>query len=165
MTEKIILGFGSNRGRRIDIIRSAVRLISLDANFDRLALSSVYETEPWGFSDQNKFLNCAGIFLCRLAPAELLSFLKKIENKLGRIKRDKWQAREIDVDVLYYGSYIIRKKNLVIPHPHVSKRNFVLAPLVELVPGYTDPVSGKTIKYMAANSQDKCRVVKYRKKI
>ena len=146
MTEKIVLGFGSNKGSRLLNLRNAVKQIALNKNFDMLALSSVYETEPWGYKNQGNFLNCTGVFLCRLKPAELLKFLKSTEAKLGRIGRGKWQAREIDVDVLYYANYIIEKKGLTIPHPQINKRNFVLAPLVELSPRFIDPVQNKTVK-------------------
>ncbi len=165
MTEKIVLGFGSNKGSRLLNLRNAVKQIALNKNFDMLALSSVYETEPWGFKNQGNFLNCTGVFLCRLKPAELLKFLKSTEAKLGRIGRGKWQAREIDVDVLYYANYIIEKKGLTIPHPQINKRNFVLAPLVELLPGFIDPVHNKTVKRLAEISTDKCRAVKYTKAI
>lgn len=165
MTEKIVLGFGSNRGSRLNNLRNAVKHIALCKDFDMLALSSVYETEPWGYENQGNFLNCAAVFLCRLTPAELLKFLKQTESRLGRINRGKWQAREIDVDVLYYANYIIEKKGLTIPHPKLNKRNFVLAPLVELIPGFIDPVHGKTIKRLAELSTDKCRADKYYKAI
>jgi len=165
MTEKIVLGFGSNKGSRLLNLRNAVKQIALNKNFDMLALSSVYETEPWGYKNQGNFLNCTGVFLCRLKPAELLKFLKSTEAKLGRIGRGKWQAREIDVDVLYYANYIIEKKGLTIPHPQINKRNFVLAPLVELLPGFIDPVHNKTVKRLAEISTDKCRAVKYTKAI
>lgn len=165
MTEKIVLGFGSNKGSRLRNLRNAVKQVALDKNFDMLALSSVYETEPWGYSDQGNFLNCAAVFLCRLSPAKLLKFLKQTEAGLGRINRGKWQAREIDVDVLYYADYIIEKKGLTIPHSQINKRNFVLAPLVELIPGFVDPVHRKTIKRLAELSTDKCRAAKYAKAI
>ncbi len=165
MTEKIVLGFGSNKGGRLKNLRNAVKQVALDRNFDMLALSSVYETEPWGYENQGNFLNCAAVFLCRLTPAELLKFLKRTEAKLGRINRGKWQAREIDVDVLYYSNYIIEKKGLTIPHPQINKRNFVLTPLVELIPGFIDPVFKKSIKRLAELSTDKCRAAKYNKTI
>ncbi len=165
MTEKIVLGFGSNKGSRLLNLRNAVKQIALNKNFDMLALSSVYETEPWGYKNQGNFLNCTGVFLCRLKPAELLKFLKSTEANLGRTGRGKWQAREIDVDVLYYANYIIEKKGLTIPHPQINKRNFVLAPLVELLPGFIDPVHKKSVKRLAEISTDKCRAVKYTKAI
>src|SRR5689334_6575027 len=101
MIEKVVLGFGSNLGRRLNNIQSALKLISLTPGFSLLAVSRIYETQPWGYTLQNNFLNSCAVFLCRLPPAELLEKLKLAEKTLGRKKRGKWQAREIDIDVLF----------------------------------------------------------------
>lgn len=162
MIEKVILGFGSNLGSRLNNIQSAVKLISLTPGFNLLATSRVYETQPWGYARQDKFLNSCAVFLCRLSPLELLKKLKLAEKTLGRKQRGKWQAREIDIDVLFYGNSIINKGKLVIPHPLMQERNFVLKPLVELMPGYIHPVLKKSIKYLSSHSHDKCAVNIYK---
>lgn len=164
MIEKVILGFGSNAGNRLSNITSAVKRISHKRDFDLIALSSVYETEPWGYSKQNSFLNCCGVFLCRLDAHEMAKFLRKTEISLGRIRREKWHAREIDIDVLFYGKSIINKKGLEVPHPMISARNFVLIPLVELVPGFIHPKSGTTVEKILAASKDKCSVRLFKKR-
>jgi 2-amino-4-hydroxy-6-hydroxymethyldihydropteridine diphosphokinase len=164
MIEKVILGFGSNAGNRLNNITSAVKKISYNKDFDLIALSSVYETEPWGYSKQKSFLNCFGVFLCRIDAPELLKFLRKTEISLGRIRREKWHAREIDIDILFYGKSIINKKGLEVPHPMISARNFVLLPLVELVPGLIHPKSGRSIENILAASKDKCKVRLHKKR-
>lgn len=162
MMEKVVLGFGSNVGNRLSSIRSAVKATALTKGLDLLAISSVYETEPWGFKKQGKFLNLCAVFLCRLPAAELLKSVKNIEKKIGRVKRDKWQAREIDIDVLFYGSRIIRSGDLIIPHPFLQERNFVLKPLVEIMPGFIHPVLNKSIEELYRNSTDDCEVKVYK---
>lgn len=155
MIERVVLGFGSNLGNRMNNLSSALREISLNKGFDLLAVSSVYETEPWGFKKQNKFLNFCGVFLCRLAPLDVFKTIKSAEKKLGRKSRGKWKAREIDIDVLFYGTSVFKTKELVIPHPFLRERNFVLKPLVELIPGYIHPVFKKRIDYLFRNTPDK----------
>lgn len=160
--EIIVLGFGSNIGNRFYNIRSAVKTVALSEGFNLLALSDVYETEPWGFKRQHNFLNCCGVFFCRHSPGEALKILKSAEKKLGRRKRDKWQAREIDIDILFYGSRIIKSGKLVIPHPYIKERNFVLKPLVEIIPEFIHPVYRKSIQYLFSHSADKGKVKKFR---
>lgn len=162
MIEKIVLGFGSNVGNRLKLIQSAVKAVSL-AGFDVIALSSVYETEPWGNKAQNIFLNCCGVFLCRKTPIIALKTLKSIEKKLGRFERGKWQAREIDIDILFYGNRIIKSGKLVVPHPYLKERNFVLKPLVELMPGFVHPVYNKSIAELFKISKDSGKVKLFRK--
>jgi dihydroneopterin aldolase / 2-amino-4-hydroxy-6-hydroxymethyldihydropteridine diphosphokinase len=161
MIEKVVLGFGSNVGNRLGNILSALKDISLTKGFDLLAFSSVYETEPWGYKRQRKFLNSCAVFLCRLSPQDLLKTVKKTEKKIGRLNRGKWQAREIDIDVLFYGSRIINAGEPVIPHPFLQERNFVLKPLVELMPGFIHPKIKKSIEYIYSHSKDDCKVNKY----
>ena len=158
MIETAVLGFGSNKGNRLLNIKKAVRTLSLNKDFNLLAVSKIYETEPWGYSEQKCFLNCAAVFLCRLKPAELLEFLKKYELEAGRKSSIKWQSREIDIDILFYGNRVIRANRLNVPHPYLHQRNFVLAPLVELIPGFKHPLLGKSIKSLYSTSKDKCTV-------
>jgi 2-amino-4-hydroxy-6-hydroxymethyldihydropteridine diphosphokinase len=162
MIEKVILEFGSNTGSRLKNIGAAVKEISLNNGLNILALSPVYETEPWGYRNQRKFLNCAGAYLCRLSPPELMKTINKIEKKIGRTKRGKWQAREIDIDVLFYGNRVYKKNNLIIPHTFIQERNFVLKPLAELMPGFIHPVLNKSISFLYSHSKDNCKVKLYR---
>src|SRR4030095_1846466 len=165
MIGQIILGFGSNSGTRLRNIEVAVKHISLSNGINVLALSSIYETEPWGYKKQRNFLNCVGVFLCKIGPQELMKTINKIEKSLGRKNRGKWHAREIDIDILFYGKRMYKKNDLKIPHPFLHKRNFVLKPLSELVPGFIHPVLNKNIGYLYNHSDDSCKVKLYRNSI
>ncbi len=158
MSEKAVLGFGSNIGSRLLNIKRAIKALSLNNDLNLLAVSKIYETEPWGYKEQNCFLNCAAVFLCRLMPGELLELLKSYEVSAGRKDNTKWQAREIDIDILFYGNRIISKNKLKVPHPYIQQRNFVLKPLVELIPGFIHPKFNKSIKNLYATSSDNCKV-------
>lgn len=162
MLEIAVLGFGSNCGNRKSNLRKALRICSLSRPLDLLKVSSMYETEPWGIKEQKKFLNCAAVFLCRAKPLDLLKFLKDTEKKLGRKQRGLWKPREIDIDILFYNNRILNKNELNIPHPMLHVRNFVLSPLVEIIPGFIHPALNKTIKelYIAGKDSSKVKLLK-----
>ncbi len=158
---RIFLGLGSNIGARLSYLRKAVREVCLLPGFDFLAHSSIYEAEPWGFRDQNKFLNCVLACICRLKPEEALRALKKVEIEAGRKQREKWHEREIDIDILFYGNRVINRGGLVIPHPMLVNRNFVLKPLSELAPAFVHPVLIRNVEYLFNHTKDKNRVYLY----
>jgi 2-amino-4-hydroxy-6-hydroxymethyldihydropteridine diphosphokinase len=158
--ELAVLGLGSNLGNRIASLKKAVNYLYFMPGFDILAFSSVFETEPWGFKNQNNFLNCVIAGLYRFDALSLFEQVKIIEKKAGRIRRERWHPREIDIDVLFFGSTSIRSKNLVIPHPQIKNRNFVLVPLSEIMPDFVHPVLRKRIKTLAYETNDKCKAVK-----
>ncbi len=160
-----VIGFGSNRGRRIEYIKNALRLLALDKNLSLLKVSGIYETEPWGFKQQNKFLNAAAVFYCRVSPRELLKIVKAAEIKAGRLKRDKWRSREIDIDILFLGNSILNSHKLKIPHEYIAQRNFVLAPLVEIIPDFIHPVLNKKLSNLYSICPDKGKVCRYSDKI
>lgn len=162
---KLVLGLGSNTGNRLNYLKRALKTVSKNPGFSFLAASSVYETEPWGFKRQNCFLNLTAVFLCRLSAEEALKRLKKIETSIGRVHMGKWQKREIDIDILFYGDKAIRSGGLEIPHPFVSCRNFVLAPLNEIMPEFIHPVYKKSIKYLYLHSPDTGKVVQLKERI
>ncbi len=153
-----VLGFGSNKGSRLRNINFAVRTLALNKELNLLKVSSIYETEPWGFKKQKSFYNCTAVFLCRLTPAELLETAKLTERKAGRTGSQMWQARELDIDILFYGGEIIVKEDLIIPHPYLHCRNFVLKPLVDIIPGYRHPVLKKSVFSLYGSSKDNCKV-------
>ena len=162
MIESIVLGLGSNTGNRYRYLNRTVREICLTEGFNFIALSSVYKTEPWGYKKQNEFLNCVMVCLCRLKPAEVLKKIKSIEKKIGRVKRQKWHEREIDIDILFYGEQSAAVNGLVIPHPHIHERNFVLQPLRELMPGFIHPVMKKSIETIHRESKDRAKTFLYK---
>ena len=139
------LGLGSNLGERRDYIDQAVSLLATHPGIDFLAGSSIIETRAFGKTDQPDFLNCAIKIETSLNPVELLNFCLETEKKLGRIRTEKWAARTIDIDILFYDDLIVEDENLIIPHPGIAQRGFVLASLLELCPEFVHPVLGKTI--------------------
>jgi dihydroneopterin aldolase/2-amino-4-hydroxy-6-hydroxymethyldihydropteridine diphosphokinase len=155
-----VLGLGSNLGNRLANLKKAVNNIYFMPGFDILAFSSVYETEPWGFKNQNNFLNCVIAGLYRFDAASIFKQIKIIEIKTGRVKRNRWHPREVDIDILFFGKKIIESKDLVIPHPQIKNRNFVLIPLLEIMPDYVHPVLRKRIKTLLYETNDKCKAVK-----
>ena len=165
MIEKVILGLGSNAGNRFLNISRTLKLISLSRNLDILKLSSIYETEPWGFKNQNNFLNCVAVCICRARPYTLLKELKSIEIAAGRMKRKRWRERESDIDILFYGRRVIIGKKLIIPHPEIQFRNFVLFPLNEIVPGFIHPVLKRSVRYLYMHSSDQCKVSVYKRQV
>ncbi len=136
--KKIILGIGSNLGNKKQNIKKALNLIKEKTKI--IKISNLYLTKPVGYLNQDKFLNGAIILNTILKPLELLDFLKSIETKLKRIKTFKNGPRTIDLDILYYEDKIIKQKNLIIPHPRLYERSFVLEPLNEIDPEFIDPV-------------------------
>ena len=99
-----------------------------------MACSSVYETAPWGITDQPAFLNQVLRLSTTLSPGALLRIILQIEEQMGRVRVRKWGQRLIDIDILFYGNSVIAEEDLVIPHPGIAERRFVLEPLVEIAP-------------------------------
>lgn len=142
----IYLGLGTNMGERyknlvvaVEGLRRGIRLISV---------SSVFETAPVGYKCQGQFYNIALKAETELSIRNLLYFIQKIENEMGRTRLFKDAPRIIDIDILIYGMMIINERNLTIPHPGLAERDFVLKPLVEIEPGLVHPVSGRTVSQM-----------------
>lgn len=146
----MLIAFGSNIGDSKKMIESAVEMLHSSGCLF-LSSSSYFNTMPWGVVDQNRFLNAVGLFKTGLSPDDLLSLCLNIESHLGRQKRFKWGPREIDIDIIYYSNLIIRKEGLIIPHPHLYDRLFVLEPLNELVPYWIDPVKVMTVRELFEN--------------
>ncbi|MDR1472440.1 MAG: 2-amino-4-hydroxy-6-hydroxymethyldihydropteridine diphosphokinase [Synergistaceae bacterium] len=146
MTESA-LSLGSNVGDRLRNIRRAVELIALRVG-DVTRRSCVYETPPWGVTSQPGFLNACVLVDTELRPAELLSELKRIESEVGRVPRERWGPREIDIDILTCGGELLSSGELEIPHPRMAERAFVLVPLRDAAPGWRHPESGLSIDGM-----------------
>ena len=138
------LGLGSNMGNRQDNLDKALELLSQRLRMEKI--SSVYDTEPIGNINQPRFLNLVCQVYTRLAPKGLLALAKGIESKLGRTFGKSNAPRPIDIDILFYGDQVIETPELVIPHPRLAERAFVLVPLAEIAPDLVHPVTGKTIK-------------------
>ena len=138
------LGLGSNLGNRQDNLDRALGFLSQRLRVEKI--SSVYETEPVGNINQPRFLNLACQAYTKLAPMELLILTKGIENKLGRTFNKPNTPRPIDIDILFYGKQVIETPELIIPHPRLSDRAFVLIPLAEIAPDLVHPIGGETVK-------------------
>ena len=144
---------GSNLGNRSQQLASAKLMLSEKAG-SVTGESKIYETQPWGFEDQPWFLNQVVALQSPLSPLDLLDVLKSIEKDLGREPGEKWHARHIDIDILLCGKMILNDVRLTIPHAHLQERNFVLIPLMDLVPRFMHPVLGKTIEELYLESRD-----------
>ena len=139
------IGLGSNLDDRFSYIKRAVELVE-DSPFCRvLKISSIYETKPYGVKDQGNFLNGVMSIETELELHPLLDFLKDIEQQLGRRKREKWECREIDLDILFFDDLVFSDQRVTVPHPYISVRDFVLVPLCEIAPGFLHPALQKSI--------------------
>ncbi len=141
---EVYLGLGSNLGNKKANINKTINFLKEKANI--LKVSSLYDTEPVGYKNQDRFLNCIVKIQTRLKPEELLLFLKSIERKLKRIVTIRNGPRTIDLDIIFYGNKIIKIDNLIIPHPRLHKRLFVLGPLNELCPDFIHPILKKSVR-------------------
>ena len=151
--EKVFLGLGSNTGNKNENLMRAIENLSL-ALGSPATLSSIIESEPWGFESKSSFLNCVAAFDTALSPTGLLDIIESIEKQLGRTKKStKGQDsdRPIDIDILFYGNECINTERLTIPHPQLHKRNFVLIPLCEIAPQLIHPLLQKSIKELIAD--------------
>jgi 2-amino-4-hydroxy-6-hydroxymethyldihydropteridine diphosphokinase len=138
------ISIGSNLGNRQNNCERALSLLG-KRGITIVKRSSMIETEPWGFKDQPKFINLVVEIQTELEPGELLRSLKEIESELGRTEAVRWGPRSIDLDILFYDDAVINSPELVIPHPHIQGREFVLRPLYEIAPDKVHPVLKKSV--------------------
>ncbi len=152
----VYLCLGSNMGDRFNLVQNAVNLFSLAENCDIIRTSALYETEPWGYKDQNWFLNLIVEMKTTLSPEELLAKCQEIERFLGRDRtiEVRWGERLIDADIIFYGKEVINTEKLTIPHKYMHKRAFVLVPLLELIPDFVHPVLNRTISQIYDDLED-----------
>ena len=150
---KIYLSIGSNKGNRYSFIKEALRLIRKDIG-KVILMSKIYETKSWGFQSDD-FLNICIMIKSDLLQSELLNKLKNIEDKIGRIRNStKILAREIDIDILFYSDKIVDYEDLIIPHPRLHLRNFVLYPLNDIASEFIHPILLKPINELLEECED-----------
>ena len=154
------IGVGSNLGDPARNCAEAIERLSKSEGIAVLRRSSFYKTAPVGLEDQPWFVNCVVEIRTELRPGPLLAELKKIETDMGRVESVKWGPRAIDLDILLYGQEIIEEEGVVIPHPEMHKRRFVLQPLYEIAPYVIHPVYGISIKGLLDRLDDGKDVIK-----
>ena len=160
-SETAYLLFGSNLGDRSAQIKEAVSKV-LERAGQLVALSSVYETEPWGFDHEIPFLNQAMSILTPETPGKLMQMLLSVEKEMGRVRKmGGYQARNLDIDILLYGIDIIGQQDLVIPHPLLRERRFALVPLEEIAAGAIHPLMHKSIRELLQECKDPGWIRKY----
>jgi 2-amino-4-hydroxy-6-hydroxymethyldihydropteridine diphosphokinase len=165
----IYLSLGSNRGNRIDLLNRAMGLIS--QKIGPIALKSpVYETAPWGFTDEIPFLNLAAEVHTQLEPEQLLALLLGIERSFGRDRladtgsyrgNKVYHSRTIDIDILFFNDQVVNSPDLAIPHPLIAERRFVLVPMDSICPDFIHPGLHQTIRQLLQACTDQSPVTEY----
>ncbi len=140
MSIRAVVGFGANLGDRLGTMRAALAQLARVAFVERS--SHVYATAPVGPVPQEEFLNAAAVVRYPGSPEDLLHALLAIEARLGRVRRERWGPRTIDLDLLWADGIALEGQNLTLPHPQLRSRAFALAPMLELVPDAVDPTTG-----------------------
>ncbi|MGB4595305.1 MAG: 2-amino-4-hydroxy-6-hydroxymethyldihydropteridine diphosphokinase [Anaerolineaceae bacterium] len=158
MSERVFIGLGTNLGERSDNLARARALLA-----ERVvvkAVSSVYETKPWGYLDQPDFLNQVIEVETDLTPTKLLNLLKRVEKKMGRERNFRNGPRLIDLDILLFGDRVLHTARLNIPHPQITERAFVLVPLAEIAPEMVHPVLYRSVTDLLTELPDRDEVKK-----
>jgi 2-amino-4-hydroxy-6-hydroxymethyldihydropteridine diphosphokinase len=158
-TYTAFIGLGSNIGDRQKHLNDAAAALRSVPETRFVWASPVYESDPYGKTDQEKFLNAVVEIETGLEPASLLPHLKSIEQHLGRTHTERWGPREIDLDILLYDGLVYNDASLQVPHPDLANRRFVLFPLKEIAPDLVHPVNGMTVSELLASCSDHGRVM------
>ncbi|MCX7942258.1 MAG: 2-amino-4-hydroxy-6-hydroxymethyldihydropteridine diphosphokinase [Dictyoglomaceae bacterium] len=142
---KAFIGIGTNLGDKIKNIDEALNRLK-DKGLNIIKISSIIETEPYGYKNQDNFLNAVCLIETDLSPFELLDLLLEVEKEMGRVRTIKWGPRIIDLDIIFYDDLIINHEKLIIPHPDAHNRIFVMEPLLEIEPNFLHPILKKTVR-------------------
>ncbi|MCK9418096.1 MAG: 2-amino-4-hydroxy-6-hydroxymethyldihydropteridine diphosphokinase [Nitrospirae bacterium] len=157
------IGIGSNIGDKTANCQTAVECLVEAGRI--IGVSSFYYTEPVGYKEQEDFINAVATLETNCSPVELLAICHAIEDRLGRSRTVRWGPRTVDLDILLYGDLVMSRPDLVIPHPLMAARKFVLMPLVEIASAVMHPVLNKTMLQLLGELQNshtvmKCKLVK-----
>lgn len=147
------LSLGSNLGNRAQYLEKALKYLELHT-IKVLQTSNLYETEPVGFTEQPWFLNQVIQIQTELSPQKLLNILQKAEKNAGRMRSILWGPRTLDIDILFYNNEIIKTDKLIVPHPLLHERKFVLQPLTDIAPHFHHPVFQKTVEELLKLCKD-----------
>ena len=161
MNQSVFLLLGTNMGDRRKNLSDGLWAIEARAGSIRKR-SSIYETAPWGKTDQAAFYNQAVQISTFLSPRDLLEQLLQIESTMGRLRNERWGERIIDIDILLYGSEVIESEFITIPHPQLPSRKFALAPLAEIADDLIHPKLFQTIHELLKNCEDELEVKRVR---
>lgn len=158
--ESAFLLLGSNMGNSNQILQEALRKLELKCG-TILSHSKMYSSEPWGFEAQCSFLNMAIEIETELEPQVLLYTIHQIESELGRtrVSDGKYHSRTIDIDIIFYGNRVVESQNLIIPHPKMHLRRFVLMPLSQIAPNYIHPTLKVSVNVLLNQCLDKSQVL------
>ena len=158
---EVFLSIGTNLGNRFKNIKECIDMIQLNPYIEYITCSKIYETVPMYNTKQNKFLNLILKTITSVKPIELLCEVKSIESEMGRTMNIlKNQPRVIDIDILSYGNSMINDDNLIIPHPKIIERAFVLKPWSDIAPDYKLPEINKTISELISNLDINTNIIK-----
>jgi 2-amino-4-hydroxy-6-hydroxymethyldihydropteridine diphosphokinase len=156
MNHGIFLSLGSNLGDRKANLMNARQALERLGRI--ISLSPTYQTDAWGKTDQPGFYNQAIEMRSDLDPHEFLSQTLTIEQDLGRVRDEKWGPRIIDIDILFFGDRIMNEQNLMLPHPGIAARKFVLVPLADIAPEFIHPIFQKTVVTLLKECNDELTV-------
>lgn len=159
----VFLSLGSNVENRLENLKKALKVLKKFPKIEITKTSSLYETEPWEVESPNWFLNLVLKVECKLPPLQLLDFLEESEKKLGRKSKSDNSPRTVDIDILFYNDWIFHTPRLMVPHPLLHKRRFVLVPLAEIEPELEHPQLQQDIKSILEDLDDKKQVKFYKK--
>ena len=148
------IGFGSNIDDRLNYITQALQLLLKVDSVSLIQISSLYETEPVGYEEQDWFLNGVVAVETDLPVHQLLVLLKEIEGRVGRRNRVRWGPREVDLDLLVYDQCCVNTPDLIVPHPEMHQRSFVLVPFAEIAPDALHPIYQQNIRTLLSNLND-----------
>lgn len=158
--ERVHVSLGSNVGDRARNLREAISALEAVDGIRVTKVSSCYETDPVGKTDQPAFVNVAAEIETALAPLELLNAVKTVERRLGRRPSERWGPREIDIDLVLWGPRVMDIERLALPHKEFRNRAFVLVPLAEIAPDAVDPITGLTVGDLAVRPEAQGRVTR-----
>ncbi len=148
----IVLGIGSSIEPKENYLKLAICELSNNDNIEVIKISKVYKTFAWGGVAKNEFLNICVLINFLGTATELLSIIQNIEKKLGRVRKEHWGDRTIDIDILLFNDEVINSEILVIPHKYITERNFVLCPLIDVVGDIV--INNEKLSYWLSNIED-----------
>ncbi len=157
----VYLLLGANLGDRAQTLQQSIDLIA-ERIGKVVQQSRLYETAPWGVTDQPAYLNQVLVVETVLTPSDVLVQTQVIEQELGRVRLEKWGARVIDIDILYYDQLILQTETLTVPHPFLHQRRFTLVPLAEIAPDFVHPVLQKMTVELLTECEDEGEVLPFR---